>query len=356
MTTGCMNDKEKQILSKAWSNLTAEDLRYLYYDLNYMRANIATAFGVTIKQVEYKLRKYGLNKLKKWTKESMREAFKKIGDEEIEKMIFYRYDMPEDPDDTLIFGPVIVRDGEFKGSIGFLDDIEDDCGIVLWGNGPTALDSETAIPLVYLSNQITTYDLVKRERELSQSIWEARWLRRVGEGSPSLDDHLVELYGEYTFVTKLLSDAYATANLLQGEGDKTVFISHASQDTNIALMIATDLKRSKYNVWFDKWDIKLGHSIPQAITDGLDSADALVVVLSKDYLKSAFCTDEWQSYYMRFNSQRKPILLIIVDESNPPTILASRKYYRIHKNENENHMCDEYDNMLVELKMALSKI
>ena len=33
-----------------------------------------------------------------------------------------------------------------------------------------------------------------------------------------------------------------------------------------------------------------------AITDGLDSADALVVILSKDYLKSAFCSDEWQSY------------------------------------------------------------
>ncbi len=60
-------NKEKQILSTAWTEITPDDLRYLYFELNYMRANIATAFGVTIKQVEYKLRKYGLNKLKKWT-------------------------------------------------------------------------------------------------------------------------------------------------------------------------------------------------------------------------------------------------------------------------------------------------
>lgn len=351
-----MKDKEKQILSKAWNDLSYEDLRYLYFELNYTRANIAASFDVTIKQVDYKLRKYGLNKMLKWTNDSVREALKKVGDEEIEKIIFHRYDMPEDPDNTVMVGPVIVKEGEHKGRIGLLDDEEGKIGIVLWGNGPMTLDSETDIPLAYLSNRITTYDLILRERELADTIWKYRMLKLEGKGSPDLDAQLVELYGEYTFVTKHLSDAYATANLLQGEGDKTVFISHASQDTNIALMIATDLKRSKYNVWFDKWDIKLGHSIPQAITDGLDSADALVVVLSKDYLKSAFCTDEWQSYYMRFNSQRKPILLIIVDESNPPTILASRKYYRIHKNENENHMCDEYDNMLVELKMALSKI
>ena len=349
MTTEIKSEKEKRIFSKAWAEITPEDLRYLYIDLNYLRSSIATAFGVTIKQVEYKLRKYGLSKLKKWSKESLREAFKRIGDEEIEKMIFHRYDMPEDPDDTVIFGPVIVREGEYKGSIGFLDDIEDDCGIVLWGNGPTALDSATDIPLAYLSNQITTYDLIKREKELAQSILDARWLRLVGEDSPSLDDYLVELYGEYTFVTKLLSDAYATANFLQGEGDKTVFISHASQDTDISLLIATDLKRSKYNVWFDKWDINLGHSIPQAISDGLDSADALIIVLSNDYLRSAFCTDEWQSYYMKFNFQRKPILIIIVDDSKPPTILASRKYHRMKSK-------DDYYDMLIDLKLALSKM
>ena len=349
MTTGGMNDREKQILSKAWAELTPEDLRYLYFDLNYTRADISTAFDVTIKQVEYKLRKYGLNKLKKWTKDSLREAFKKVGDEEIEKMIFHRYDMPEDPDDTVMFGPVIVKAGKNKGRIGFMDDEEGKNGLVIWGNGPATLDSETRVPKAYLSNQITTYDLIIRERELTKAIIDARLLRLDGKGSPFLDDQLVELYGEYTFVTKLLSDAYATANFLQGEGDKTVFISHASQDTDIALLIATDLKRSKYNVWFDKWDIELGHSIPQAITDGLDSADALIIVLSKDYLNSAFCMDEWQSYYMRFNLQRKPILIVIVDESNPPTIIASRKYYRMKSK-------DDYDDMLIALKLVLSKM
>ena len=147
----------------------------------------------------------------------------------------------------------------------------------------------------------------------------------------------------------MLNEINAKANYMQGEGDKNVFISHASQDKEISSMIAVDLKRARYNVWFDKWDIELGHSIPKAITDGLDSADALIIVLSNDYLRSAFCTDEWESYYMKFNTQRKPILIIIIDDSNPPTILASRKYYRMKSK-------DDYDDMLINLKLALSKM
>lgn len=353
MITDSMNDKEKQILSKSWKELTYYDLRYLYFELNYLRSNIATAFGVTIKQVEYKLRKHGLSKQKKWTEESINAALKTVSDIEIERIIFQRYDMPDVSEDTtVLFGPIIVKDGEHKGRIGYFDDIDDlddKYGIVLWGNCPVTFDSETSIPLAYLSNHITTYDLIIRERELDREIWDARICRLNGEGSPFLDNQLVELYGEYTFVTKLLNEIYASVSIMQGEGNKTVFISHASQDTKISSLIATDLKRSKYNVWFDKWDINLGHSIPQSITDGLDSADALVVILSKDYLKSAFCSDEWQSYYMKFNSQRKPILTIIIDESQPPTILASRKYFRMKSN-------DDYDDMLIDLKLALSKI
>lgn len=109
------------------------------------------------------------------------------------------------------------------------------------------------------------------------------------------------------------------------------------------------IRQININVWFDKWDLKLGHSIPQEICNGLEEADALLIILSKDYIQSAFCRDEWQSYYMRYNSTGRPILVVIVDESEVPILLASRKYYRLDS-------MDKYNDMLAEVKSAIKAI
>ena len=111
---------------------------------------------------------------------------------------------------------------------------------------------------------------------------------------------------------------------------KEIFISHSSADKDIALYIASDLTEANFNVWFDLWDLKLGHSIPKEIERGLDKADALVIILSKNYLKSVFCNDEWASYYMKYSSKPNKIIIpIIIDESEPPTMIYSKKYYRM---------------------------
>ena len=349
MITDCMSKKEKHILSKAWTVLTPDDLRYLYFDLNYSRTKLSEVFDATIKQVEYKLRKYGLNKQKQWAKDALSKALRKAGEETLGSIVFEQFDSSFGPDDIGVYGPVKVTKGKHKGRIGMYDDDFGGYGYVLWGDSIDAINTECRIPLSYLTNNITTYDLVKRTIDLYNQIGNAQMGKAYGEKVTLSDDQIINLYSEYIMVMKMLNEINAKANYLQGEGDKTVFISHASQDKEISSMIATDLKRARYNVWFDKWDIELGHSVPQAITDGLDSADALVIVLSKDYLRSAFCTDEWQCYYMKFNSQRKPILTIIIDDSRPPTILASRKYHRMKS-------IDGYDDMLIDLKLALSKM
>ena len=61
---------------------------------------------------------------------------------------------------------------------------------------------------------------------------------------------------------RLLNEVYENTFYLQGEGKKNIFLSHSSADKEIALYIASDLKRANFNVWFDKWDLRLGHSIP----------------------------------------------------------------------------------------------
>lgn len=41
----------------------------------------------------------------------------------------------------------------------------------------------------------------------------------------------------------------------------SIFLSHTSLDKPFVEKLAKDLKRIGINVWFDKWEIKIGESI-----------------------------------------------------------------------------------------------
>ena len=250
----------------------------------------------------------------------------------------------EDPSE-LEYGPIIVTRGKYKGRIGCYDDEEGQTAYVYWGDMVETLDTCVTIRKSYLSNKITTYDLVQRGRTLINQIAHLRSkLQYVDENISTYRD-ITELYGEYTYVMALLNRVYEETFYLQGRG-KRIFISHSSADKQLALYLASDLKKANFEVWFDMWNLQLGHSIPKGISDGLDSADTLLIILSKNYLNSAFCNDEWEAFYMKFRD--KPIMVIIVDESEPPTILCGKKYYRMKD-------ITEYDTMFRELRRALAE-
>lgn len=73
----------------------------------------------------------------------------------------------------LEFGLVICTKGPYKGKIGYLDD-EDICegnqfGIVYFGN-PSFCSSFHLVPITYLSNEITMYEIIQRKETLQQQI------------------------------------------------------------------------------------------------------------------------------------------------------------------------------------------
>lgn len=342
------SEKTKAVCSKPWKDINADDLRYLYFELDLIKSEIATIFKVSKNQVRYKLKKHGINKNSVMLSNALTKAIRDTREQSIKRLIFSENAFV-DSNDELLYGPVKIIKGRHKGRIGIFDDVDGKYAYVYFGDMTQSLDSWDKIPIRYLNNNITTYDLTTRIEYLRNQIFSARAKRSIGDKTALSSDTIISMYGEYTLALQLLTDVYIDTFYLQSEGNVTVFISHSSVDNELALMVASDLKRAKYNVWFDKWDLKLGHSIPQAITDGLDSADALVIILSAHYLKSAFCKDEWQGFYMKFNSQHRPIIVIIADESDPPTLLSSRKYFRMDDN-------NTYNDMITELKHILSEI
>jgi hypothetical protein len=75
---------------------------------------------------------------------------------------------------------------------------------------------------------------------------------------------------------------------------RRVFISHASEDKErFVLPFARELRAEGVDAWVDQWEMLPGDSLARKIfTEGLDKADAVVVVLSRVSITKAWVAEE----------------------------------------------------------------
>ena len=59
-----------------------------------------------------------------------------------------------------------------------------------------------------------------------------------------------------------------------------IFLSHNSKDKAVVRPLAERLQRDGLQVWFDKWVLKPGDSIPSKIEEGLEHSRVLVLCMS----------------------------------------------------------------------------
>lgn len=105
------------------------------------------------------------------------------------------------------------------------------------------------------------------------------------------------------------------------------FISHNSADKDYARRLAAALEVHGVQVWFDEWDIKVGESIPEAVSAGLDNADQFVLLWSANAAKSAWVAAEMNATIGKWLSERsKRILPIQLDGTAMPTLICHLKY------------------------------
>lgn len=107
----------------------------------------------------------------------------------------------------------------------------------------------------------------------------------------------------------------------------TVFISYSSKDRTFVERLAADLKALRRRVWLDRWEIRVGESIPDKIGRALETADLLAVVLSKNGANSGWVEREWQTkYWDEVNHKKVIVLPIRIDNSPVPTLLRTKKW------------------------------
>lgn len=88
------------------------------------------------------------------------------------------------------------------------------------------------------------------------------------------------------------------------------FISHDSRDADVAMVIATNLQRMLFSVWYDEFSLKAGDNLRDSIEKGLKSCKKCILVLSKNFLANGGWTKkEFDSIFTREVLEQKQLVL-----------------------------------------------
>ncbi|MBK9925599.1 MAG: toll/interleukin-1 receptor domain-containing protein [Anaerolineales bacterium] len=111
------------------------------------------------------------------------------------------------------------------------------------------------------------------------------------------------------------------------EDRQKVFISYSSKDKAIVDKLAHDLLINGLYVWYDSWEILVGHDIIQGVYDGIRSSDYLALVITKNALKSKWVTEELNLAKLReIEEQRTIVLPLLFQPIEIPSVLKTKRY------------------------------
>lgn len=106
-----------------------------------------------------------------------------------------------------------------------------------------------------------------------------------------------------------------------------VFLSHASIDKPFVEKLAQDLMKMGVDVWYDKWEIKVGDSILWKIEEGIRESDYLAIVISKEAWESEWVRREVSAaYHKQIEMKAKFMLPIYYRDCKIPLLLRGIKY------------------------------
>jgi len=106
-----------------------------------------------------------------------------------------------------------------------------------------------------------------------------------------------------------------------------VFICYSSRDASFADRLTRDLVSIGIDIFYAKWNIRVGESIVEKINEALISHDHLIIILSSNSLQSDWVKRELNSSLMR-HLQRKEISIkpVLIENCEIPPLLADMKY------------------------------
>lgn len=84
-----------------------------------------------------------------------------------------------------------------------------------------------------------------------------------------------------------------------------IFISYSRKDSRFVDQLVMNLIRAKHHVWMDRWELNVGDSLTRKIEEALVDSSAILIVLSKNSVKSEWCRRELSASLVRELEERK---------------------------------------------------
>lgn len=111
-----------------------------------------------------------------------------------------------------------------------------------------------------------------------------------------------------------------------------IFISYSHFDRDPVLRIANKLELDGHHVWMDVLVIRPGDNIELKVQEGLNEADAVLVIVSENSFKSGAVQREVAAIALSDISKReRRIIPVRIDNSPVPSYLADRQYLDLTK-------------------------
>ena len=114
---------------------------------------------------------------------------------------------------------------------------------------------------------------------------------------------------------------------IMDEARKGIFICYSHSDKKFVQRFSKDLKRNNIRIWVDDEELKLGDSLIDTISEGIEKMDYLAAVLSPEAVKSGWVKKELEiAMTKEIQGKKIKVLPIIVKKCKLPPYLVGKLY------------------------------
>lgn len=111
-----------------------------------------------------------------------------------------------------------------------------------------------------------------------------------------------------------------------------VFLSYSHQDQKYADLLNKHLSDSGHEVWQDKINLKVGDNLIEKVNSSIKEAQALIVIVSKNSLRSKWVMHEFTALALGdLSSENRRVIPVLIDSSPVPSYLSKYVYVDLTK-------------------------
>jgi hypothetical protein len=106
-----------------------------------------------------------------------------------------------------------------------------------------------------------------------------------------------------------------------------LFLSHSSKNKDFVLQLGSYLNILEIDVWLDVWEMTIGDSLFDKLSEGLADSKFICLVISNDFHESKWASNELKQAFAREMREGKNLILpIIIENVKIPSFIEDKIY------------------------------